>query len=284
MICLPKIETQRTRSLGLTSKGPHATPPRAAAATAHPQNLPMVAPSVLTLIDERIIAAQPTLPQEFERCGRALEVVPVHRAAATPLVRWTLDDAELPHAALVMTGAELVARANAGDLLGTSVAGLPPATLVAVGPPPPRLEPVLDAVQLECGISVRRVLNAVELADLLVALGSALSRAAYSSACGEVAFLSGLTSRDVLFNQKVPRGLSEAWLGALKQLLPERAASAVHTAFPTSQAIYQHYREAADPQGAIADLRVGNQRFGPCKSRRLHRILMATREQSEEIC
>ena len=34
--------------------------------------------------------------------------------------------------------------------------------------------------------------------------------------------------------------------------------------------------------GAIADLRVGNQRFGPAKSRRLHRILMATREQAED--
>ena len=34
--------------------------------------------------------------------------------------------------------------------------------------------------------------------------------------------------------------------------------------------------------GVIADLRVGNQRLGPSKSRRLHRILMATREQAED--
>ena len=34
--------------------------------------------------------------------------------------------------------------------------------------------------------------------------------------------------------------------------------------------------------GAIADLRVGNQRLGPSKSRRLHRVLMATREQAED--
>ena len=34
--------------------------------------------------------------------------------------------------------------------------------------------------------------------------------------------------------------------------------------------------------GVIADLRVGNQRLGPSKSRRLHRILMATRENAED--
>ena len=34
--------------------------------------------------------------------------------------------------------------------------------------------------------------------------------------------------------------------------------------------------------GVIADLRVGNQRLGPSKSRRLHRILMATRSQAED--
>ena len=53
---------------------------------------------------------------------------------------------------------------------------LPRTTLVAVGPPPAKLERVLTSVQLECGISVRRVLNVAELAELLAALGGAPGR------------------------------------------------------------------------------------------------------------
>ena len=55
----------------------------------------------------------------------------------------------LPHAALVLTGAEICARG--GETIAKTVAALPQTTLVVVGPPPPRLVVTLDGVQLECG-------------------------------------------------------------------------------------------------------------------------------------
>ena len=201
-----------------------------------------------TLVDACLVRCFAGLPEELERCGCVLGEV---TSRDVPLVRWRLPNDELlPHAALVYTGSDIVARAEAGESLGGIVAVLPRTTLVAVGPPPAKLERVLTSVQLECGISVRRVLNVAELAELLAALGGALGRAASRSDEPEVAFLSGLTSRDVLYNQKVPRGPSEAWLGALKQILPERSALVLRESFPTARSIYKHYREADDPQGA----------------------------------
>ena len=202
-----------------------------------------------TLLDVCLVRCFAGLPEELERCGCIL--APVEATSRdVPLVRWRLPNDELlPHAALVYMGSEIVARTEARESLGDIVAVLPRTTLVAVGPPPPKLERVLTSVQLECGISVRRVLNVVELAELLAALGTALGRAASRSDEPEVAFLSGLTSRDVLYNQKVPRGPSEAWLGALKQILPDRSAVVLHECFPTVRSIYKHYREADNPQG-----------------------------------
>lgn len=207
----------------------------------------VAAASPHTLVDACLVRCFAGLPEELERCGCVLGDA---TSRDIPLVRWRLPNDELlPHAALVYAGSEIVARAEAGESLSGIVAALPRTTLVAVGPPPPRLERVLTSVQLECGISVRRVLNVAELAELLAALGAALGRAASRSDEPEVAFLSGLTSRDVLYNQKVPRGPSEAWLGALKQILPERSALVLHESFPTVRSIYTHYREADDPQG-----------------------------------
>ena len=209
----------------------------------------VAAASPHTLVDACLVRCFAGLPEELERCGCVLGDA---TSRDLPLVRWRLPNDELlPHAALVYAGSEIVARAEAGESLSGIVAVLPRTTLVAVGPPPPKLERVLTSVQLECGISVRRVLNVAELAELLAALGAALGRAASRSDEPEVAFLSGLTSRDVLYNQKVPRGPSEAWLGALKQILPERSALVLHESFPTVRSIYKHYREADDPQGAL---------------------------------
>jgi hypothetical protein len=211
----------------------------------------VVAPSPHPLVDACLVRCFADLPEELERCGCVLGEAASSRDV--PLVRWQLPNDELlPHAALVYAGSEIVARAEAGESLSDIVAALPRTTLVAVGPPPPKLERVLTSVQLECGMSVRRVLNVAELAELLAALGTALGRAASRSDEPEVAFLSGLTSRDVLYNQKVPRGPSEAWLGALKQILPERSALVLHESFPTVHSIYKHYREADDPQGGAA--------------------------------
>ena len=116
---------------------------------------------------------------------------------------------------------------------------------------------------------------------MLAAMGAAMARSA--AAAPAEAFLSGLSSQDVLWNQKVPRGPAEAWLGALKQLLPERSACAVHAAYSSASALFAHYRTAVDPLADIANLQVGQQRLGPAKSRRLHRVLMATGEQADEL-
>tara|TARA_B110001452_G_C15119856_1_gene390320 strand:+ start:91 stop:876 length:786 start_codon:yes stop_codon:yes gene_type:complete len=246
-------------------------------------------PVLRALLPRTVLATHPTLPDELGRCDCA------HAEASdgtTRAVRWERLDPEgggqlAPHAVLVMAATEVVERFKAGDALGEVVAqqDCPRVTLVATGTPPPGLERVLDEVQLECAISCRRALNDAELADMLAAIGSALAKAARPS--DEQAFLAGLSSQDVLFNQKMPRNPSEAWLGALRQLLPERAAAAVHAAHPTVSRLYAHYRAAAatgaEPHAAIAELRVGNQRLGPCKSRRLHRVMMATREQADEL-
>ena len=245
-------------------------------------------PVMRALIPRSVLAAHPTLPEELGRCDCA------HAEAidgTTPAVRWERLDQEggglVSYAVLVLGASEVVAHFKAGDALSEAVAllGCPRVTLVATGAPPPGLERVLDEVQLECAISCRRALNDAEVADMLAAIGSALAKAARPS--DDQPFLAGLSSQDVLFNQRMPRGPSEAWLGALRQLLPERAAAAVHAAHPTISRLYAHYRAAAaagaEPHAAIAELRVGNQRLGPCKSRRLHRVMMATREQAGEL-
>ena len=211
----------------------------------------VAAASPLTLVDACLVRCFVGLQEELERCGCVLGPAEA-TSSDVPLVRWRLpnDDELLPHAALVFAGSEIVARTEAGESLSGIVAALPRTTLVVVGPPPPKLERVLTSVQLECGVSVRRVLNVAELAELLAALGVATGRAASRSDETEVAFLSGLTSRDVLHNQKVPRGPSDAWLGVLKQILPERSALVLHESYPTVCSIYKHYREVDDPQGA----------------------------------
>ena len=97
-------------------------------------------------------------------------------------------------------------------------------------------------------------------------------------------FLAGLTAHDVLHNRSVPRSLSQSWLGALKQLLPESAASAVHAAHPSFRQLYDHVRQAdaAGAAGGLAELRVGAKRLGPARSKRVRRLLTATQEQASE--
>ena len=206
-------------------------------------------------------------------------------------VRWRRSQAEistdwLPHGALVLRATDIVAHCQAAgslEWMADALAGVGTSrtTLVATGAPPPGIDRVLTELQLEYGVGLRRALHEAELADMLAAMGEAMVRR--DAAPPAEAFLSGLSSSDVLLNKKVPRGPSEAWLGALKQILPERSAQAVFDAFPTPARLYQHYRAAASPESVIADLRVGERRLGPARSRRLHRVLMATREQAGEL-
>ena len=117
------------------------------------------------------------------------------------------------------------------------------------------------------------------------ALASGEKRSAKHAASGVDAapdFLAGLTSSDVLYNKSVPKSLDAAWLGALKQLLPDSAAVAVHAAYPSFRQLYSHLRQSeasgGKAEGSLAELRLaGGKRLGPARSQRLARVLMATR-------
>ena len=63
--------------------------------------------------------------------------------------------------------------------------------------------------------------------------------------------------------------------------MPERAADAVYAAFPSFRRLYESFVVGGSAE-SLADLRVGNQRLGPAKSRKVHRVIMATQEQAFE--
>ena len=107
-----------------------------------------------------------------------------------------------------------------------------------------------------------------------------------------------LTAHDVLHNKTVPKSLQASWLGALKQIVPESAALSVHAEYPSFRRLYAYMQRAerdharrarggggggaAVDLGALENVRVGAKRFGPARSRRLYRVIMATREQAAE--
>ena len=190
-------------------------------------------------------------------------------------------------------------------------AGAPSAcmvSLIVVGQTIAGLEHCLQAAQLELAISVRRAHHVHEVADILCASSAALTagaahgagrrvggRASLGGTAGE-AFLAGLTSSDVLHNRGVPKGLRQSWLGALKQVLPEAAATAVALQYPSFRQLHIYLRRAdrsrihtcqssnasahASFIGDLADVRVGSKRLGPARSLRLYRILMATHSEA----
>ena len=156
------------------------------------------------------------------------------------------------------------------------------------------------------GMCARRAPNARELADVLAnhtaaiakaeqaqaepaaaAAGSSSSAAAGPSTAPD--FLAGLTAHDVLRNKGVPKAPSAAWLGALKQILPEAGANAVHAEHPSFRRLYNHLVDAEKPgsglpmEGRLADIRCANgKRLGPARSKRLAKLIMAGREQAFE--
>ena len=226
----------------------------------------------------------------------------------------------LPRVAIVIESCDVVRRATARQLLPDTAAAQALAlswaahatlSVVVVGKTAAGLDRCLDELQLELGVSVRKVLNAKELTELLAchtltlakapAPSDALGGASGDGASGVAAtggavgggraptsapdFLAGLTAHDILHNRSVPKSLHAAWLGALKQLLPESAAMAVHAAHPSFRSLYSHLcdaeRSGRPLESGLAELRVaGGKRLGPARSRRLVKVLMATRSEA----
>jgi len=193
---------------------------------------------------------------------------------------WSSD--EVMRMAMATTLVASLARARAAADCWAPGCGL---TLVVAGRGAGGLDECVGMAQLEAGVSVRRVLDAKELTDLLCSYADALSRAARAPA-QDAAFLQGLTAHDVLHNKGVPKSLRQAWLGALRQLLPESAARAVQAQYPSFRRLYEHLLQAeragGRPEGDLAEVRVGQKRLGPARSRRLARVLMARREAAGE--
>ena len=171
--------------------------------------------------------------------------------------------------------------------------------LVVVGKTAPGLDGCLAELQLELAISVRRVSSELELSQLLASFSRTLAAAAKKwGAAGQAGgqagrpedliFLGGLYAQDVLANRKsraihrAPRNLSEAWLGALQQIVPDNAARAVYDAYPSFRRLHDGFRAAQKPEALLENLRVGNQRLGPCKSKKIHRVLTAAQDEAEE--
>jgi hypothetical protein len=222
-------------------------------------------------------------------------------SSAQPLLsaRWVAGSHRLPRVLVVWESAEVARLASTGGLVPAlaaaqaAVAGWhsdATLSLVVVGRAAAGVEQCLSVAQLELGLSsVRRALHSKELAELLACHTDALAKAQHSLRAPDDAardapdFLAGLTAHDVLHNRGVPKALHASWLFALKQLLPESAAVAVHAAYPSFRRLYSHLIDAerAGREPALAELRVaGGKRLGPARSRKLVKVLMASRFQA----
>lgn len=239
-------------------------------------------------------------------CAPALPPFTVHWTRNSPAACAAISPAaapvsdRLPRACAVWESAEVVRCATSGTLRATISAAqeawrsawLPGCTLglIVVGKTVAGLERCIDAVQLEAGVACRRATSERELCELLTLHGQMLcaSEKKDGASASVPTFLAGLTSSDILHNKGVPKSLPQAWLGALKQILPEAHATAVHQAYPSFRRLYAHLKrseaEGGRPEGCLAELRVqGGKRLGPARAKRLARVLMATREQADDL-
>jgi hypothetical protein len=240
----------------------------------------------------------PTLAVRYPSLSRP-EVDVLPSPADIPLsVHWARDarssPAHLPRVTLVWESAEVLRRASDGSLLSDLRHAQVAATrwtsgcilsLVVYGKNGPGLERCLGALQVELALSVRRVLDEPALAELLAMYAASLEQVERGpSPTDSCDFLAGLTAHDVLHNKSVPKSLQQSWRGALRQLLPDTAASAVQEEYPSFRRLLEGMQEAeADgrpAEGCIAEVRVGTKRLGPARSSRLARIIMAKRNQA----
>ena len=133
--------------------------------------------------------------------------------------------------------------------------------------------------QLELGVTIRHMRHG-EMVDTLTTYALALEPT--RQAPREERFLCGLDPRAVRFNQGAQKTLSGAWLAALRQVLAESQAKAVHRAFPTFRRLYELCKDESAAEAALAELRLGrrrrsgtegSQRFGPAKSRKVISVM-----------
>ena len=263
----------------------------------------------MTILHDSLTARHPALKECLAAAGCAYSV---REDAALPAysVHWVRGDGSsaaalhtLPRLVLVWTSTELVRASGVGTLVPTlgrlraqAEAWAPGCalSLVVCGRAVPGLELALGTAQLEVGTSARRLLNDRELSELLAMYTLVLQEASGGpsgtapagrpSLGGSLgaAFLAGLTAHDVLHNKGVPRSLQQSWHGALCQLLPETAAVAVAQQYPSLRRLHMHLLRAGE--GGLQDVRVGAKRLGPARSRRLYRVLLATKEEAAERC
>ena len=288
-----------------------AAPPAAPAAPPAPAT---AGQPLMTILHDSLTARHPALEGCLAAAGCAYSV---REDAALPAhsVHWVRGDGSsaaalhtLPRLVLVWTSTEVVRASGAGTLVPTlgrvraqAEAWAPGCalSLVVCGRAVPGLELALSTAQLEVGMSARRLLNDRELSELLAKYTLVLQEASGGpSGAGAggtapagrpslggslgAAFLAGLTSHDVLHNKGVPRSLQQSWHGALCQLLPETAAVAVAQQYPSLRRLHNHLLRAGE--GGLQDVRVGAKRLGPARSRRLYRVLLATKEEAAERC
>jgi len=246
--------------------------------------------SAVTCLSGSLLASSPQLRQDVERLGAGCELVgelPGLPCAAS----WTIDGQSCARVAVVLEATAMLSKLRDGSLirwaaaLQTAARGCVPAASphLIVSGSASGVEQSIGWLALELGLNVRRA-AAGDIAEVLVAYGAALCSRKPSTS---EEFLHGLCAKDVLFNRAAHKSLSGAWQGALRQILPDSAAGAVYAAFPSFRRLYTHVLTERVANGCshctLSDLRVGNQRLGPAKARKIRSLFSTSAEATEQV-
>lgn len=142
--------------------------------------------------------------------------------------------------------------------------------------------------QFELGVNVRHepYCSATSLSELLatyaIAMGCPDSTVSNSTSIGEE-ILQGMGVKDVLFNSAPARRLSEAFLGALLQVVPKSTAETLYDAFPTFHSLYARCRlPGGADELARMPIKGKTQRIGPKKAAKICRMMCATPAQADD--
>lgn len=246
---------------------------------------------VLSLVlSQDLVEAYAGLPEQLKAQGTAHELdasAPVPLSAHWRKTAGTNDVHVTPQLVVVWSAEMLMDRLQSRTLEKAALeAQAGGATALVVVNSEPGLEDAVGWLALEVGISVHAI-KQQELATVLSSFGAALVKAnceQLAPSASKADFLQGLRAKDVLFNKAASASLKAAWLGALRQVLPEGAAKVVSENYKTYRSLYLHLRAGTEGEAerAIADLTVGKQRLGPAKARKLRRVMMATAEQQSD--